>query len=231
MVEQLIPTTVYHKVYDEHTLDIIKKEIHRTEKCTKNIHNYGGPNHGKLLSNLYSGDWNNPVLRRLIIAGLPKIVADNIIVHSINHLQSFIPYQLHSDYGWIDCDDSEQPLVLMLIPLETISAKTIVLDQILKGLHFTDYKKQSNQLEITQQLSENEYKKYFSHCYPQERPYISINHVFEWQVGSLLIMDLKRIHGSDNFNSSGLTEKNCITIFTKIKKSNYNSVLEFFIRP
>jgi len=222
----LLPTTVFEHCFDLGALEKIKNEIHSENICLPYIHDWERENKGKTFSNRYQGNWNNPSLRQLILSGLPDVISHNIIVESIIHLQSFIPYEFHCDYGWSEPGDDECPFVVVIIPFETIDAKTIVCNQYMHGLHFIHYKEQSAPLPVEQQMPEEEYLKYFSHCWPQERPYISIDKIFEWKAGSALVFDQRYIHASDNFLKHGLTEKNCISIFSKIKRENYHGVLE-----
>jgi hypothetical protein len=221
----LFAPTVFDQCFDQTALNAIKCEIHNENNCIPYVHEWEGENFGKVFSNRYQGNWANKKLQELILTGLPSLLAENIIVEKIIHLQSFIPYEFHCDYGWSKPEPDEVPFAVIIIPLETVDARTIVLDQTMHGLHFVDYKKDAPVVDIKQQLSIEEYEKHFSHCWPQERPYISIKDIFIWKAGSAFAIDLRYIHASDNFLKNGLTEKNCISIFTKIKKENYSKVI------
>jgi len=223
----LLPTTVFKNCFDLDDLEKIKNEIHGENICLPYVNEWDGENKGKTFSNRYPGNWNNLSLRQLILSGLPDIISQNIIVESIMHLQSFIPYGFHCDYGWSNPSNDECPFVVVIIPFETIKAKTIVCNQYMHGLQFIHYKEQSAPLPVEQQMTEEEYLKYFSHCWPQERSYISIDTIFEWEAGSALVLDHRYIHASDNFLKHGLTEKNCISIFSKTKRENYHKVLQY----
>lgn len=226
MSDSFFPPTVFADCFDQDQMNAIKLEIHKENNCVPYVHDWEGENFGKIFSNRHYGNWANAQLQQLVVSGLPKVLTDNMLVESIIHLQSFIPYEFHCDYGWSKCDQDEMPFVVIIIPLETVDARTIVLDQTMHGLHFVDYKKNNVPLPIEQQLSVNEYEQHFSHCWPHERPYISIKDIFKWQAGSAFAIDLRHIHASDNFLKNGLTEKNCFSIFTKIKKQNYQTVID-----
>ena len=143
-------------------------------------------------------------------------------------LESYVPYEIHNDYKWIEASDDEIPFYLIIIPVSTGQAKTIIFNQHGNGeyLHFVDYKKDHQPVPDNERLSEEEYQKYFSHCWPQERHYISINKVFDWEVGSVLLCDMRYFHASDNFLTNDITQKSCITLMTKTKKDKFLEISE-----
>ena len=228
MSDRLIKPKIFYNCFNKEQLQDIKTFIHDNNKFIPSVHEWEGEHHAKVFANRYFGNWNDHNLQKAVLEGLPESITKSFIVEYILHAQSLIPYEFHCDYGHIKCEPDETPFVIIIIPLETVNAKTIVLDQTFHGLHFVDYKEISLELPVEEQLTEEQYNEYFSHCWPQERPYISINTVFDWIEGNALVFDMKYIHASDNFLKNKLTEKNCISIFTKIKKNDLNEVyLEF----
>lgn len=224
MTYTLFPPLILDNQISLQDLNDLKSEIHNNNICSPYVHNWEGENFGKIFSNRYMGDWNNVNLKNLVLKNLPQDISKVMIVENIIHLQSFIPYEFHCDYGWSKCNDDEKPFVVIIIPLESVNARTIICEQTMEGLHFVDYKKDHEPLPKDKQISEKEYLEYFSHCWPQERPYVKIKDIFEWKAGSVLIFDQKYIHASDNFLKHGLTEKNCISIFSKIKKESFHEL-------
>jgi hypothetical protein len=215
----LLPTLELDNLFDQDTLNTITRRLREINDFRLSQQVWEGPNLGKVLANkYYCNPVTDPDVAELFLSRLPKNIANNAILEEFYELQSFIPYEIHCDSGHLHLEDNEEPYYLFLVPLETVNVRTIVFDQVSDGLHFIEYKETNNPLPDSEQLSEEEYQRYFSHCWPQERPYLSINHVFEWQLGKLLAFDMHYFHASDDYIKNGVSGKNCLVVMTKIKK-------------
>jgi hypothetical protein len=217
----LLPTSILEHCYTDQTLMSIKDLFQQVGTTASSVHSWEGPNFGKTLSIKQKVNINDhPELKELILSGLPATIGELMITVECCHLRSFIPYEVHCDCGWLKLQDDESPFYVFIIPFETKNVNTISLNQTGYNLHFVDYKEHHDPLPLDQQMSEDTYQQYFSHCWPQERPYLSIDTVFKWQAGSVFMFDARRFHASDNYLSNGETEKNCIVLITKIKTQN-----------
>jgi hypothetical protein len=215
----LLPTIEIDNLFTKESLNSITDQLHKINDFRVNKQVWEGPNLGKVLANkYYCSPEKNPEVIDFFLSHLPKEIADRAIAEEFYQLQSFIPYEIHCDSGHLHLKDDEEPYYLFIVPLETVDVRTIVFDQISNDLHFTEYKEVNKPLPDAEQMTEEEYQQYFSHCWPQERPYLSINHVFKWQAGKLLACDMHYFHASDNYIKNGLTEKNCLVLMTKTKK-------------
>lgn len=203
--------TLVESVPDDYNSDYINTE-------------HEGPTQGKLVASrkfFYLDRLGN--LEELIKSKLPNDVAEQLIGGVSLRLKSFVPYEIHCDYLWsldnevLPCLDDEEPYYIILIPLYQCKSKTMILNQHGKYKHFTDYKNDHDPLPLEEQMSQEEFDKDFSHCWPQERPYISLREEFEWNLGSLIAFDLKLFHSSNDFAKLGVKEKQCVTLFTKRK--------------
>jgi hypothetical protein len=222
---KLLPTKILSNCYTQSTLDLIKKLFKDQGVTSPCVHEWPGPHYGKTVSVKQKLTLNeHSDLQQLVFSGLPAELTQWMIVMESSHLQSFIPYEVHCDCGWLDLQTDESPFYVVIIPLETYNARTISFNQLGHDLHFVDYKKDNPPLPSDQCVSETEFDQYFSHCWPQERSYISIDTVFEWQAGSVFMFDARRFHASDNYTINGVTEKNCVILMTKIQQQNLQAL-------
>lgn len=217
----LLPTKIIKNSFSPDALDNIKNIFQRDGIPESYVHQWEGPTFGKTLSTRYKIKiHNHPELYQLVTAGLPSDFAEHAIIPHCIHLQSFLPYEIHGDNGFIETEPDESTFYVVVIPFETVNAKTITFNQMFNKTRFIDYKEVNDPLPPGECIPEETYKKYFSHCWPQERPYLSISTVFEWEIGSVFMFDSQLLHASDNYTAAGVTEKNAIVLMTKIKTEN-----------
>lgn len=223
----LLPTLILSKKFDRITLDKIKNDIAANGELVNYVHKHEGLHFGKTVSNRTHWDPDkNKDITDSILFNLPEEITKNILVDIAYHLQSFYPYDIHCDCGWLNLQHDECPYYLIIIPLESVNARTIILNQTSNGLHFVDYKNENKELPESEQISQEDFDTHLSHCWPQEKKYISVNKIFDWVEGDVLLCDIRRFHLSDNYRKNNLLEKNCITLMTKIKSENFLINLE-----
>jgi hypothetical protein len=138
-------------------------------------------------------------------------------------LHAFLPGELHNDYEYVKCTDTEVGWYFFLIPFETCPTSTVVVNQIGMKTHFIDYKSEHEPLPEDQRMTEEDYKKYMSHCWPQERDYISLREIIPWTAGGLIAVDIRYFHSSDNFLANGMTVKKSLTMMSKIPEDKFIS--------
>jgi len=232
MNNALFPTVVFSNSASSSKLDELKAKILAVAEKRPLTHSFEGPDFGKLLSNRFTWEPSEHIeLTKEVLSLLPAEVTENMIVDIAFYLQSFNPYQVHNDHGWVRVNDDELPFYIVVIPFETVDARTIILNQFIEGpVHkettFIEYKENNSQLEEKDQISEEDFEKHFSHCWPQEKSYISIKDIFKWDAGYSLAADTRYFHVSDNYRKNNVNEKNCIVLMTKIKKNNYTQTLD-----
>jgi len=221
----LLPTIIIEKAFTSKEVKFIRSTVlsDTDTKLKEYIHDWAGPHQNKKMSDQYIFNPNKLTsVTDLIKQKLPNHISSNLSIDRSFLLTSYIPYEIHCDYGWPICDDDEVPYYLILVTLNGEGSKTIVLDQMGEYLHFVDYKNDHDKLPVDKQMSEEEFKKDFSHCWPQEREYISVKDIFNWSVGSIVALDMRLFHLSNNFSTDDIDDKQCITMFTKVKKENFN---------
>ena len=225
----LLPTLILENKFSQSDLDFITIKVENNSKMIPSVQSWPGPTQGKTLSHRYFWKWqDHNDISTIINQALPDVVSSNMMSPAPFILESFIPYEIHNDYGWfgngLELSEDEIPFYLVIIPLLTCDAKTIILKQYGEYCHFVNYKEKNDPLPLVDQMTEEEYQKYFNHCWPQERPYVSIQNIFKWVAGSVLLCDIRYFHASDNFLKNNLDVKKCITLMTKIKKDKFLSV-------
>jgi hypothetical protein len=52
------------------------------------------------------------------------------------------------------------------------------------------------------------------HCRTKDRFYLSVQKVYQWQQGDLLIWDRQQWHASDNYLHNDIKQKRAIILFT-----------------
>jgi hypothetical protein len=220
----LVPTVIINNAFTVDEINQLKNMIsnHPESKNQDYIHDWEGPNYGKKLSTRCFFDFNKlETVSDLIKSKLPMVIKENIIpVHSFL-LTSYVPYEIHCDSKWIDYAEDEVPYYLILISLTGNGSKTIILNQEGHYLHFVDYKKEHDKVPASEQITEEEFQRDFSHCWSQEREYVSVKDTFIWDVGSIIAFDIRYFHLSNNFTALGIDQKQCITLMTKIKQKDF----------
>ena len=152
----LLPTIELKDKFTATQLEFIFNSVEKNCKLIPAIWTADGPNQGKLAANRLYWNWNDlPNVAETINSGLPKIISNNMLVDTPFILESFIPYGIHNDWfgDKIESLDVETPFYLIIIPLTTCDAKTIVLNQYGYHTHFVDYKKEHPPLLKEQQMS------------------------------------------------------------------------------
>jgi hypothetical protein len=218
MTTQLLPTKIFKNCYSAEILDELRQKYLELGELSTYIHNWEGPNFEKVMSHKRKIDFSqHPEIKQLILNGLPEFVRSAPIIQNNVLLQSLIPYEVHCDCGWLKPNEDETMFYVFVIPFETVNAKTITFDQTADYLHFVDYKKFNAPLPPDQCITVEEYEKHLSHCWPQEREYLSIDSIFDWEAGSIFMFDARRWHSSNNFNADGVSEKNALVLMSNIK--------------
>jgi hypothetical protein len=221
--QPFLPTIQIEKAFTPEEVELLRSTVISDQNTDLDdyIHDWEGPNLNKKLSSRHHFNFDTlTTVSDLIKQKLPKDIVSKLIVSKSFLLTSYIPYEIHCDYNWVECEDDEVPYYLFLLVLNGEGSKTICLDQQGKYLHFVDYKKDNDPLPVDKQMTEQQFKEDFGHCWPQEREYISVKDTFTWSAGSIFAIDMRYFHLSNNFSEDGINEKQCITLFTKTKKGN-----------
>ena len=104
----------------------------------------------------------------------------------------------------------------LIIPMGDYDSNTIVFEQNLPlGENALEYIKTLPSLSPPL-IDETTYDEYLTHLPHYHKNKLSIETIFPWKKGSLLIFDRNRLHCSDNFLARGLTSKRGFVIWTEV---------------
>ena len=121
-------------------------------------------------------------------------------------LESFIPWNVHSDYDKGD----EDPTLAILIPFETVDTHTIIFDQECLG-ELDGFLDSNHPINDPETLAEH--KGLLSHVNQQILSYLTIKERARWEEGKLISWDRKLLHCSDNFSGKGIANKSAAVLF------------------
>lgn len=219
---KLFPTKILDSVYSDDTLNRIKNVVDSLKTDKLDIyHKWGGLKQGELLSTIWKIPLDNQLdMKKELLSPISNDLVNDIITQDFFHLVSRHPYEIHCDYGHLQFNDNEESFYVFVIPLETVNAKTVLLDQVHHGLHFPDFKNNNQPLTSDKRMSKEDFQEYCDHCWPQDRLFVSLQTVFEWQKGSVLMFDARHLHLSNNYRKDNVFEKNALVLFSKINKAN-----------
>jgi hypothetical protein len=147
---------------------------------------------------------------------LADIIPSSFVIEKGQLLQSHLAYDIHTDYH-IKVDHQAEPLsgtpyYTVIIPTETVDSHTVVFDQSADYNDFYLYKQKNNRLEHPESLEK--WNQHCSHCWPEDREWLTIESALPWQQGSLIAFDRKRFHCSDNFTKK-LKQKEAFVLWIR----------------
>lgn len=105
-----------------------------------------------------------------------------------------------------------------IIPLYTQETSTIVFDQTMSpGQDLFEHMQSLPLLDTRQSVGQVTGRQYLSHTGREWLDRLSINCLFPWHAGDLLIFDRSRIHCSDNWQTNGISVKRGFVIWSEIQ--------------
>lgn len=138
----------------------------------------------------------------------------------IRVLDCYNPAGSHSDTspGAVS-EDQYQPTRFartLIIPMGDYDSNTIVFDQNLPlGENALEYISTLSSFSPSK-IDQATYDKHLTHLPYYHKDKLSIDAIFPWKKGSLLMFDRNRLHCSDNFLARGLTSKRGFVIWTEV---------------
>ena len=217
------PTIIDENVFKQEDLEFVGDHIRQHGKKVPRIQEWEGPDKGKLLAEMYMWNWNEePVVQERLLTGLnPDIIGPAIVEWSFV-LDSYFPYEIHSDIGWMKINEGEEPWYLAIIPITPNASKTICFEQYeqkdmnkdsIETSHFVHYKERNEPLK--EYIDDAYFKENLSHCWDHDQPYLTLEKEFAWNQGSVMYCDMNRYHSSNDYRSNGIDKKTCITLMMK----------------
>jgi len=143
-------------------------------------------------------------------------ILDPFIIEKGQILESHLAYDLHTDYYIKVNHEAEElvgnPYYTLIVPLEDFQSHTVVFEQSADYNDFYLYKERNQPLE--QFISDEDWQKYCSHCWPEDQQYVTIEKAVKWTQGKLIGFDRKKFHCSDNFTKE-LEQKRAFVLWIR----------------
>jgi len=193
-------------------------QIHYLDTCIQNICTvWDYESDGKLYSKNHAWDFHSDEaksVRDILEPHLPK----NIKVNHSKIIESFYPYELHTDVYAGGDDSSSDVQYTFIIPLDDYDSNTFVFNEYSYGgsNEFEDFKKQYTG-DLKLKISREDALR-LTHLYPKDLLYLSLKEKFTWKKGNMLAFDRNCFHCSDNYLKTGHTSKRAIILWT-VKES------------
>lgn len=209
----MLPLRIFSKKFDSQFLDYLEQEIMAC--CLKFRHHddQGVWIDKGLVAEINHWDWyddNYSHIKTMLYETLQPIIGDFQV--SANHiLDSRLPWDIHNDYVTKKDNNNLIPYCAIMIPLVTVPAQTIFFNQWAPYKEFIKYKNENSF--IKDHVPVEQWKNLLGHCRINDRFYLSIDTVYEWQRGDLVIFDCKQWHASNDYREK-IANKKAIIIFT-----------------
>lgn len=153
-------------------------------------------------------DKNKKVLYSILRNYLEPIIGNFNIDEAVLSIM-YEPGDIHTDYQYV----KNNPHYIILIPLETINAHTVIFNEECLD-DFEDFKNQNNKpVNNCVDLYDN----LLSNVSKEDLEYVSLSRIEKWTRGKLIMWDMKLLHTSDNFKSQGIEYKKSLIICTSKK--------------
>ena len=215
----ILPTKIFDNFLTNEEIAIINAEITATPKFHTPI-----IKDGVIERVMQHIEFDDPRFKRTTEIIRPKMkeaFGPELYIGVCNVLNAFVPYRLHTDgiYGEFGVDQENYAAYTCVLPLDDYDSKTFIFNETYdKSKMIHDYVRDNNAQpnpDITPELME----KHFTHEDITYMQYVSIETVFPWKKGSLLVASRYKFHTSDDFSSHGIPMKRAIIMWTAYPKT------------
>lgn len=221
MNDPIVPTKIIDNFLTDEEVEIIKAELSENPE-SRNVIKTEGMTERVATENIFF-DNDNFTLEKSA-----KIIKSKMIEHfgaelhiaTCDVLNAYDPYKIHTDgvYGEYGIDERNYGAYTCVLPLDDYDSHTIIFDQsyektkaIWDWINETDAK-------VIDSIDDQAYQKYFSHERREVMRYVSVETVFPWKKGSLLVASRYKFHTSDNFIANGIMFKRGIIMWTTLPR-------------
>ena len=214
-----LPTFNVRNLFTSEEIDTVNELILKAGKSmTDDSSNYpdqgkNGRYAGKIVANNLSWDYHDhPEIENILTIKLEILLQKKITVTTSHILESKLPYLLHTDF--VHDNQGLEPEYTIIIPLDTYDSITVCFNEWAIGHNDFEIFKNQYQGEKKLKIDTQFCVERLSHIHPKDLQYLSIHDTFEWNKGSVFVMDRRYFHCSDNFLKRGLKEKRGIVLWT-----------------
>lgn len=209
----MLPWQIYPQKVDDGTLAHLERMILEVGDIVSHFPQQGVWKDKGLVANHHGWKWEAPdtvQIKQTLDQILFPIIGNYTCV--VNYvLDSKLPWAVHNDYLTDSKPLDTEPYYAAMIPLETTAAKTIFFDQYAPYKHFHRFKEEHGP--IPNHVPYEIWNNTLGHCHRQDRFYLSIHKIYDWQRGDLILFDRQQWHASDDYRSK-IQNKRAIVLFT-----------------
>ena len=164
---------------------------------------------------------NGRRIQEILLPKLQELFHKDIYIDDCHILESFYPYEIHTDSTannndyTMQADNGYTSAWTFIIPLDNYNSNTINQESLdIKGP--TRWIEDKNP-PVLNAIDEETYNKYLSHAVnPLQYQYFSIEEIFPWKKGALSATSRGKFHCSDYFLANGISEKRAIVMWTTV---------------
>lgn len=212
----LLPTKIFSDVI---TLDELK-ELEILIKSFNDVRKYShdkGKYINQHIASFHKFPYYKPEsakIRQIVEPIFLKTLGKIPLIDNCHILDAHLPYLLHTDLITINRVPGTTPEYSMLLPLQTTECKTILFNEYsLTDIEFEPYV-QAFKGKPEFKLDKNFCDKYLSHLHPSDLKYLSLQTVFDWVAGSMIMFDPRYFHCSSNFLKQGYDNKQAVLLWS-----------------
>jgi hypothetical protein len=210
---RMIPTTVHPQLLSREDIDRLVGAITSISLPLEYFDNSGVWKDKGLMANVIEWKYNDPANQHIqdILDPVLRPYLGEFVVDKSHILDARLPWDIHNDYVSVCSELPNEPQAVVIIPIEDTDSSTIVFHQTAKYSDFQKYRESNPPLKDC--VKQTDWDLYLNHCWPKDRFWLTIDHVFQWRKGAGCIMDRQTFHASDSFHQR-IGNKRAIILFT-----------------
>ena len=165
-------------------------------------------------------------VNEIILPKLQNSFHKNIYVDDCHILESYYPYDVHTDGAATDDNGAKifkegyDAAWTFIIPLENYNSNTIIFDQNSEDCKVPWQWIKKYDPPVLDSITNSVYNEYLTHAMTREHSrYFSIKEIFPWKKGSISGTSRNNFHCSDYFIGRGIKEKRAIVMWTTLPKN------------
>ena len=214
----VVPTKIIENFLSDDDIDIINNEINDNPNCRGPIVINGKTE--RIMESIFADTTDSylPKSSELIKTRMSDKFGPDLYIGVCNVLNAIDPYKTHTDgiYGQYGIDQGHFGAYTCVLPLDTYDSHTIIFDQSYEKTKIPDDWIRDSNAQPLDAIDDETYEKYFTHERRELMRYFSIETVFPWKKGDLLVASRYKFHTSDDFKSRGIPVKRAIIMWTAL---------------
>jgi hypothetical protein len=215
----LLPTKIFSDIISSDeltTLDSLIRSFNDIRIYSHDHGKYANQHIASFHKFPYYEDAAEPI-RQILEPLFLKTIGKLPLIDNCHILDAHLPYLLHTDLTTKNRIPGTSPAYSMLIPLQTSECKTIIFNEY--SLHDIEFEPYIENYvgQPTMTLDKEFCNKYLSHLHPSVLKYLSLQTVYDWSAGSMVMFDARYFHCSSNFIKQGYNNKQAVMLWSYVE--------------